>query len=97
LPSLKEYQYCLKIEIPASSDLWLHNATGCRKSLVLLNLGESGGFDITPWADRVPLVDAEYLGTWELPAIEAVTAPTASLVRPDGYGLGGRPKPVGAR
>ena len=25
---------------------------------VLLDLGEPGGFDITPWADRVQLVDA---------------------------------------
>jgi 3-(3-hydroxy-phenyl)propionate hydroxylase len=52
---------------------------------VLLNLGEPGGFDITPWADRVPLIDATYVSTWELPAIGAVTAPTAVLVRPDGY------------
>ena len=52
---------------------------------VLLNLGEPGGFDITPWEDRVPLIDATYVGTWELPAIGAVTAPTAVLVRPDGY------------
>jgi 2-polyprenyl-6-methoxyphenol hydroxylase-like FAD-dependent oxidoreductase len=52
---------------------------------VLLNLGEPGGFDITPWADRVQLVDAKYDGTWELPAIGAVTAPTAVLIRPDGY------------
>ena len=52
---------------------------------VLLNLGEPGGFDITPWADRVQLVDAKYVGTWELPAIGAVTAPNAVLVRPDGY------------
>jgi hypothetical protein len=52
---------------------------------VLLNLGEPGGFDITPWADRVQLIDARYVGTWELPAIGAVTAPTAVLVRPDGY------------
>ena len=58
----------------------LHNARP-----VLLNLGEPGGFDITPWADRVQLIDAKYLGTWELPAIGAVTAPTAVLVRPDGY------------
>ena len=42
---------------------------------VLLNLGEPGGFDITPWADRVQLIDAEYVGTWELPALGAVTAP----------------------
>jgi 3-(3-hydroxy-phenyl)propionate hydroxylase len=52
---------------------------------VLLNLGEPGGFDITPWADRVQLIDAEYAGTWELPALGAVTAPTAVLIRPDGY------------
>jgi 3-(3-hydroxy-phenyl)propionate hydroxylase len=52
---------------------------------VLLNFGEPGGFDITPWADRVPLIDSRYAGAWELPAIGAVTAPTAVLVRPDGY------------
>jgi 2-polyprenyl-6-methoxyphenol hydroxylase-like FAD-dependent oxidoreductase len=52
---------------------------------VLLNLGEPGGFDIAPWADRVQLIDAEYVGTWELPALGAVTAPTAVLIRPDGY------------
>jgi uncharacterized protein YheU (UPF0270 family) len=52
---------------------------------VLLNLGEPGGFDITPWADRVQLIDARYEGAWELPAIGAVTAPTAVLIRPDGY------------
>jgi 3-(3-hydroxy-phenyl)propionate hydroxylase len=52
---------------------------------VLLNLGEPGGFDVSPWADRVQLVDAKYVGTWELPALGAVTAPTAVLIRPDGY------------
>ncbi len=52
---------------------------------VLLNLGEPGGFDITPWADRVQSIDAKYVGTWELPALGAVTAPTAVLIRPDGY------------
>ena len=52
---------------------------------VLLNLGEPGGFDITPWADRVQLIDATYEGAWELPALGAVTAPTAVLIRPDGY------------
>jgi 3-(3-hydroxy-phenyl)propionate hydroxylase len=52
---------------------------------VLLNLGEPGGFDITPWADRVQLVDATYDGAWKLPAIGAVAAPTAVLIRPDGY------------
>jgi 3-(3-hydroxy-phenyl)propionate hydroxylase len=52
---------------------------------VLLNLAEPGGFDIKPWADRVRRVDAEYVGTWELPALGPVTAPTAVLIRPDGY------------
>ncbi len=52
---------------------------------VLLNLGEPGGFDITPWADRVQLINAKYEGTWELPALGVVTAPTAVLIRPDGY------------
>ncbi len=52
---------------------------------VLLNFSKPGAFDMTPWADRVPLIDAKYDGRWELPAIGAVTAPTAVLVRPDGY------------
>ena len=52
---------------------------------VLLNLGESGAFGITPWADRVQLIDAKHAGTWELPVIGAVPAPTAVLIRPDGY------------
>jgi 2-polyprenyl-6-methoxyphenol hydroxylase-like FAD-dependent oxidoreductase len=52
---------------------------------VLFNLGERGGLDIRRWADRVQAIDAEYVGPWELPAIGAVPAPTAVLVRPDGY------------
>jgi 3-(3-hydroxy-phenyl)propionate hydroxylase len=52
---------------------------------VLLNLGEPAGFDITPWASRVRLIDAEYVGGWELPVFGPVTAPTAVLIRPDGY------------
>src|SRR6266700_3731624 len=52
---------------------------------VLLNFGEPGGFDVTPWADRVQLIDADYVGMWELPVLGAVTAPAAVLIRPDGY------------
>src|SRR5262245_2969337 len=52
---------------------------------LLLNLGERGSCDITPWADRVRLIDARYAGTWELPVFGQVTAPTAVLIRPDGY------------
>jgi 2-polyprenyl-6-methoxyphenol hydroxylase-like FAD-dependent oxidoreductase len=52
---------------------------------VLLNMGEPGGFDIAPWADRVQAIDAKYVGAWELPAIGLVAAPAAVLIRPDGY------------
>ncbi|HEU4411077.1 MAG TPA: FAD-dependent monooxygenase [Polyangiaceae bacterium] len=52
---------------------------------VLLNLGEPGALAITPWADRVRLVDARYAGAWELPVLGAVSAPAAVLIRPDGY------------
>jgi 2-polyprenyl-6-methoxyphenol hydroxylase-like FAD-dependent oxidoreductase len=52
---------------------------------VLLDLGEPSELGIAPWADRVQLVDADYDGPWELPAFGAVAAPTAVLIRPDGY------------
>ena len=52
---------------------------------VLLNLGEPGAFDITRWADRVRLIEAQYTGMWELPVLGAVAAPTAVLIRPDGH------------
>jgi 2-polyprenyl-6-methoxyphenol hydroxylase-like FAD-dependent oxidoreductase len=52
---------------------------------MLLNLGEPGGLEITSWADRVQLIDAKYVGPWELPALGQVAAPTAVLIRPDGY------------
>jgi hypothetical protein len=52
---------------------------------VLLNLGEPGGLDITRWAGRVRLIDADYAGPWDLPVLGAVAAPAAVLIRPDGY------------
>ncbi len=52
---------------------------------VLLNLGEPGRVDITPWADRVRLIDAECEASWELPLLGAVAAPGAVLIRPDGH------------
>ena len=52
---------------------------------LLLNLGQPGDFDITPWADRVQLIDASYKGEWELPVRGVISAPTAVLIRPDGY------------
>jgi hypothetical protein len=51
----------------------------------LLNFGEPGGLDITPWADRVQSIDAEYAGCGSSPVPGAVTAPSAVLIRPDGY------------
>ena len=51
----------------------------------LINFGEPGSFDIAAWADRVQLIDARYDGVWELPALGQVSAPTAVLIRPDGY------------
>jgi 2-polyprenyl-6-methoxyphenol hydroxylase-like FAD-dependent oxidoreductase len=74
-------------------DLDLVTAGGIRRLFTLLHgarpllleLGEPGGFDIAPWADRVQLVDAEYPGPWELPVLGAVPPPTAVLIRPDGH------------
>lgn len=55
---------------------------------VLLNLGPVGRFTtIAGGADghRLCIVDAEYVGAWELPGIGAVPAAEAVLVRPDGH------------
>ncbi len=52
---------------------------------VLINLGEPGSCEVAPWADRVHVVDAKYVGEWELPLLGVVTAPNAVLIRPDGY------------
>lgn len=52
---------------------------------VMLDLGTPGGVDIGPWADRVQLVTATHHGSWELPVLGAVPAPTGVLIRPDGH------------
>jgi 3-(3-hydroxy-phenyl)propionate hydroxylase len=52
---------------------------------VLLNLAKPGGFATTPRAERVQLIQAGYAGRWELPVLGEVTAPTAVVIRPDGY------------
>ncbi len=52
---------------------------------VLLTFGEPGLPDLVPWAQRVQRVDARYDGAWELPVLGAVAAPSAVLIRPDGY------------
>jgi 3-(3-hydroxy-phenyl)propionate hydroxylase len=52
---------------------------------LFLNFDPSSRFDLSGWADRVRAVDAQYSGTWELPAIGKVAPPAAVLVRPDGH------------
>ena len=52
---------------------------------VLVDLGEPGSLDSTRWADRVRQIDASYVGSWELPVLGAVRAPSAVLIRPDGH------------
>ncbi|MBL0698089.1 FAD-dependent monooxygenase [Comamonas sp. JC664] len=52
---------------------------------VLLDLGQPGTLDISPWEDRVRRVAARYTGAWELPVLGAVIAPVAVLIRPDGH------------
>ncbi len=74
-------------------DLDVHTADGPTRVFtllhdarpVLLNLGEPGGFNISPWANRIRLVDAGHEGVWELPLLGKVTAPPAVLIRPDGH------------
>jgi len=52
---------------------------------VLLNLGDPDALDMAAWAERVRWVNARYAGTWDLPVLGAVAAPSAVLIRPDGY------------
>jgi hypothetical protein len=52
---------------------------------LLLNLGQPGDSDTSPWADRVKRIDASHQGEWDLPVLGVVIAPKAVLVRPDGY------------
>jgi 3-(3-hydroxy-phenyl)propionate hydroxylase len=74
-------------------DLDVHTADGPTRVFtllhdarpVLLNLGEPGGFDISPWANRVRLVDAKHTGVWEIPVLGEIAAPPAVLIRPDGH------------
>jgi hypothetical protein len=74
-------------------DLDLHTADGRTRVFtllhdarpVLLNLGEPGGFDISPWANRVRLVDASHDGVWELPVLGVIAAAPAVVIRPDGH------------
>ncbi len=52
---------------------------------VLLTLGEPGDLDIAGWDGRIRLVQAGFDGSWELPVLGTVDAPSAVLIRPDGH------------
>ncbi len=52
---------------------------------LVIDLGVAGDLDIAPWARRVRLVHASHAGTWELPVLGSVDAPSAVLIRPDGH------------
>jgi hypothetical protein len=52
---------------------------------MLLVLGQPGGFDISPWGNRVRSITATHDGVWELPVLGAIAPPAAVLIRPDGY------------
>ncbi|MFL5674476.1 MAG: FAD-dependent monooxygenase [Chloroflexota bacterium] len=74
-------------------DLDLVTADGSVRAFSLLHEARpvmmvfGAGFDVqgTAWADHVRRVDATYAGSWDLPVIGNVPAPTAVLIRPDGY------------
>jgi 2-polyprenyl-6-methoxyphenol hydroxylase-like FAD-dependent oxidoreductase len=72
-------------------DLELATAEGPRRVYELLHearpllISLGTAVDRGAWASRVRVVEAAYGRPWELPAIGAVDAPGAVLVRPDGY------------
>jgi len=70
----------LTVSGPVRAFTLLHDARP-----VLLNIGAPGSLDIAAWTDRVRLVDAKFVGAWELPVLGVVTAPIAVLIRPDGH------------
>jgi 3-(3-hydroxy-phenyl)propionate hydroxylase len=52
---------------------------------VLVNFGESAHAGISKWEDRVRYVKCTQNGPWDLPVLAEVPAPSAVLIRPDGY------------
>ncbi len=52
---------------------------------VLLDFEQRGSCGLSPWRDRVHVIEASCAGPWHLPAIGEIHAPPAALIRPDGY------------
>lgn len=73
-------------------DLEVHIGGGTQHIFPLLHTAQPLLLNLQPravhlgaWHDHVPVINAEYDGTWELPALGVVSAPTAVLIRPDGH------------
>lgn len=67
---------------PGAASLYehLHGAKA-----LLLDLDTTSHIDLGPWSNRVEHITATCPGPWELPIVGAVEAPSALLIRPDGY------------
>ena len=52
---------------------------------LFLDLDITSPHDVPAWGNRVRQIVATYTGTWELPVVGKVEAPSALLIRPDGY------------
>ena len=76
--------------VPVRVSTLLHRARP-----LLITFEDSQPGDTAPWSDRVQSIAARYAGAWELPAIGVVAAPSAVLIRPDGYvaWVGAEPSP----
>ena len=73
-------------------DLDLVTKSGSRRVYTLLHRAKpaliifgDASVSIGAWKDRVQSIDAAYDGRWELPVIGEISAPSAVLIRPDGY------------
>ncbi|MEP4651861.1 MAG: FAD-dependent monooxygenase, partial [Ilumatobacter sp.] len=56
-----------------------------RAEPLLLDLDPGSDLDTSRWRERVRHIDATCTGTWELPVLGEVPAPSALLIRPDGH------------
>jgi 3-(3-hydroxy-phenyl)propionate hydroxylase len=68
------------VDGPTSVFALLHDARP-----VLLDFGEPGELALSPWANRIRLVDAKQAGVWELPVLGRIAPPHAVAIRPDGH------------
>jgi 3-(3-hydroxy-phenyl)propionate hydroxylase len=51
---------------------------------LLIHFGEAP-HDGKAWSDRIKTIEASYAGSWELPDVGKVSAPSSVLIRPDGH------------